>query len=174
RRSSRRSTRASRIRPCSRTSTCRCCRRSPTATPTRSGSSQASSRRRSARCGAHCHRPVAIRGLTRRAARASPRRSGSDTPRTVARLPAGTVSFLFSDIEGSTRLLQQLGDAWGDVLAQHRRLLREAVATTEGREVDNQGDAFFFVFGRARDATAAATAGQRALVEHAWPENAEV
>jgi class 3 adenylate cyclase len=92
----------------------------------------------------------------------------------VATLPAGTVSFLFSDIEGSTRLLQQLGDAWGGVLAQHRRLLREAVATTEGREVDNQGDAFFFVFGRARDATAAATAGQRALVEHAWPENAEI
>ena len=92
----------------------------------------------------------------------------------MATLPAGTVSFLFSDIEGSTRLLQQLGDAWGAVLAQHRRLLREAVATTEGREVDNQGDAFFFVFGRARDATAAATAGQRALVEHAWPENAQV
>jgi class 3 adenylate cyclase len=92
----------------------------------------------------------------------------------VVVLPAGTVSFLFSDIEGSTRLLQQLGDAWGHVLSEHRRLLREAVTATEGREVDNQGDAFFFVFGRARDATAAAAAGQRALAEHDWPQQAEI
>jgi class 3 adenylate cyclase len=89
-------------------------------------------------------------------------------------LPAGTVSFLFSDIEGSTRLLQRLGEAWGHVLSEHRRLLREAVRATDGREVDNQGDAFFFVFGRARDATAAAAAGQRALAGHAWPEQAEI
>jgi predicted ATPase/class 3 adenylate cyclase len=78
-------------------------------------------------------------------------------------LPSGTVTFLFTDIEGSTRLLHELGDAYADVLAEHRRLLRDAVAPHGGVEVDTQGDAFFFAFARARDAAAAAAAAQEAL-----------
>src|SRR6266571_6562874 len=78
-------------------------------------------------------------------------------------LPSGTVTFLFTDIEGSTRLLHELGDAYADVLAEHRRLLRDAVAPHGGVEIDTQGDAFFFAFARARDAAAAAAAAQEAL-----------
>jgi class 3 adenylate cyclase len=60
--------------------------------------------------------------------------------------PTGTVSLLFTDIDGSTRLLQRLGDRYGDALAQHRRLVREAIASYRGQEVDNQGDAIFAAF----------------------------
>jgi predicted ATPase len=80
-----------------------------------------------------------------------------------AELPTGTVTFLFTDIEGSTRLLQELGDGYGDALAEHRRALREAWERHEGVEVDTQGDAFFVAFARATDAVAAAADGQRAL-----------
>ena len=79
----------------------------------------------------------------------------------VSVLPGGTVTFLFTDIEGSTRLLQELGDAYADVVSDHRRLLREAFAAAGGSEVDTQGDAFFYSFPRARDAVAGAVAGQR-------------
>jgi class 3 adenylate cyclase len=82
----------------------------------------------------------------------------------VAELPVGTVTFLFTDIEGSTQLLKQLRDGYGDVLAEHHRLLREAFEAAGGQEIDTEGDAFFFAFRRARDAVAAAVAGQRALV----------
>src|SRR5438093_1081778 len=78
-------------------------------------------------------------------------------------LPTGTVTFLFTDIEGSTRLLHELGDAYADALAEHRRVLREAFARHGGVEVDTQGDAFFVAFARAKDAVAAAAEGQRAL-----------
>ncbi|TMM17958.1 MAG: adenylate/guanylate cyclase domain-containing protein [Actinobacteria bacterium] len=78
-------------------------------------------------------------------------------------LPAGTVTFLFTDIEGSTRLLHELGDAYADALAEHRRLLREAFARHGGVEVDTQGDAFFVAFARATDALAAAEDARRAL-----------
>ncbi len=71
-------------------------------------------------------------------------------------LPTGTVTFLFTDIEGSTRLLRELGDGYAEVLAEHRRALREAWGRHEGVEVDTQGDAFFVAFGRASDAVAAA------------------
>ena len=87
--------------------------------------------------------------------------------------PRGTVTFLFTDVEGSTRLLEQLRDSYGSVLAEHQRLLREAFAAHGGEEVDTQGDAFFYVFSRARDAAAAAADGQRALAAHEWPEGAE-
>ena len=80
-------------------------------------------------------------------------------------LPTGTVTFLFSDIEGSTRLLHELGDRYADLLGEHRRKLRSAFARHGGVEVDTQGDAFFVVFSRATDAVAAATDGQRALSE---------
>jgi class 3 adenylate cyclase len=85
--------------------------------------------------------------------------------------PTGTVSLLFTDIEGSTRLLQRLGDRYGDALAQHRRLLREAIARYRGQEVDNQGDAIFAAFPTARDAVAAAVAAQRSPARHGWPED---
>jgi YVTN family beta-propeller protein len=91
----------------------------------------------------------------------------------VAERPRGTVTFLFTDVEGSTRLLKQLRDRYGAVLAEHQRLLRDAFAAHGGEEVDTQGDAFFYVFSRARDAAAAAADGQRALASHDWPEGAE-
>jgi class 3 adenylate cyclase len=89
-------------------------------------------------------------------------------------LPGGTVTFLFTDIEGSTRLLQELGDDYGQVLSDQRRILRGAFEAAAGREVDTQGDAFFFSFPRAKDAVRAAVEGQRALSEHEWPRGAEV
>jgi class 3 adenylate cyclase len=92
----------------------------------------------------------------------------------MALLPGGTVTFLFTDIEGSTRLLQQLGDAYGDVVRDHRQLLREHLGVKGGTEVDTQGDAFFYSFPRAKDGVAGAVAAQRALAEHEWPDGAEV
>ena len=80
-------------------------------------------------------------------------------------LPTGTVTLLFTDIEASTRLLHELGDAYAGALMQHRRVLRDAFARHGGVEVDTQGDAFFFAFARASDALAAAAAGQQALAE---------
>jgi len=92
----------------------------------------------------------------------------------MASLPGGTVTFLFTDIEGSTRLLQELGDEYGDVVRDHRLLLREHLGAKGGTEVDTQGDAFFYSFPRARDAVAGAVAAQRALGAHDWPDGAEV
>jgi class 3 adenylate cyclase len=92
----------------------------------------------------------------------------------MAALPGGTVTFLFTDVEGSTRLLQELGDAYGEVVRDHRRLLREHLGAKGGTEVDTQGDAFFYSFPRARDAVAGAVASQRALAEHEWPGGAQV
>ena len=89
-------------------------------------------------------------------------------------LPGGTVTFLFTDIEGSTRLLQELGDDYGQVLADQRRILRDVFQAAEGREVDTQGDAFFFSFPRAKDAVRAAVEGQRKLSDHEWPREAQV
>src|SRR5262245_59137711 len=78
-------------------------------------------------------------------------------------LPTGVVTLLFTDVEGSTRLLQELGDSYGDALQEHRRRLREAFAEHNGIEVDTQGDAFFVAFARASNAVAAAAESQRAL-----------
>ena len=89
-------------------------------------------------------------------------------------LPVGTVTFLFTDIEGSTRLLKQLGERYGDVLGEHQRILRDAAERCEGREVDNQGDSFFFAFARAKSALAAAVIAQRELAEHQWPDGVQV
>ena len=87
----------------------------------------------------------------------------ADNPGTMRDLPSGTVTFLFTDIEGSTRLLHELGDAYAEALVEHRRLLREAFSRHGGVEVDTQGDAFFVAFARAGDALAAAREAQRAL-----------
>jgi class 3 adenylate cyclase len=92
----------------------------------------------------------------------------------MASLPTGTVTFLFTDIEGSTRLLQELGDRYTDILEEHRRLLRAAFRERGGEEVDNQGDAFFFAFQRAKDAVAAAVAAQRAIRRAPWPEGVTI
>jgi class 3 adenylate cyclase len=89
-------------------------------------------------------------------------------------LSAGTVTFLFTDIEGSTRLLRQLRDDYGKALADHQRLLRAAFARAGGEEIDTQGDSFFVAFRRARDAVAAAVEAQRSLAGHTWPRGVEV
>ncbi len=89
-------------------------------------------------------------------------------------LPTGAVTLLFTDIEGSTRLLQQLGDRYADVLRECRHLLRVAFQQGHGYEVDTQGDAFFVVFERAFDAIASAIAAQRALFTTPWPDDAQV
>ena len=78
-------------------------------------------------------------------------------------LPRGTVTFLFTDIEGSTRLLHAHGDRYAELLSDHRRRLRETFARHGGIEVDTQGDAFFVAFARASDAVTAASDGQAAL-----------
>lgn len=89
-------------------------------------------------------------------------------------LPIGTVTFLFTDIEGSTALLKRLGERYGDVLADHRRILREAAELHDGREIDTQGDSFFFAFARANAALGTAVTAQRVLAQHAWPEDGQV
>ena len=89
-------------------------------------------------------------------------------------LPTGTVTFLFTDIEGSTRLLKQLGSNYEEALTDHQRLLRASFELHHGREVDTQGDSFFVAFSRAGDAVASAIATQRALETHEWPDGARV
>jgi class 3 adenylate cyclase len=90
-------------------------------------------------------------------------------------LPSGTVTFVFSDIAGSTALLKQLGDVeYGQLLAVHRRLVREIFAAHEGQEIDTQGDAFFYSFVRARQAVAAAVEVTRAHAKGTWPGGVEV
>src|SRR4051794_36673251 len=85
-------------------------------------------------------------------------------------VPHGTVTFVFTDIEGSTALLKQLGEGYGGVVAEHRRIIREEFGRRSGVEMDTQGDAFFFSFARARDAVAAAVATQKVLASSSWPE----
>ncbi len=92
----------------------------------------------------------------------------------MSSLPAGTVTFLFSDIEGSTRLLQELGDDYAKVVDDHRRIMRGVMEGRGGTEIDTQGDAFFFSFTRAKDAADAAVEAQRALASHEWPLGAQV
>jgi predicted ATPase/class 3 adenylate cyclase len=89
-------------------------------------------------------------------------------------LPTGTVTLLFTDIEGSTRLLQQVGERYTDLLDATRRLMREAFDQWHGHEVDTQGDAFFVAFARATDALAAAVAVQRALFSAVRPDGRQV
>ena len=89
-------------------------------------------------------------------------------------LPMGTVTLLFTGMEGSTRLLQQVGERYTDLLEEHRQLLRAAFGQWNGNVVDTQGDAFFVAFARATDAVAAAVAAQRALASHVWPEGVVV
>jgi YVTN family beta-propeller protein len=89
--------------------------------------------------------------------------------RAPAPVPTGTVTFLFTDIEGSTRLLNELGDAYGSLLEQQYRLLRAAFDEHGGQEIESQGDAFMFAFRRARDAVHAAVEAERAFAAAEWP-----
>jgi len=89
-------------------------------------------------------------------------------------LPTGTVSFLFTDVEGSTRLVRRLGDAYGGVLADVRRLIRTATSESGGHEIDAHGDELFVVFQHTANAVEAALAAQRALRAHDWPEDVHV
>jgi class 3 adenylate cyclase len=88
----------------------------------------------------------------------------------MAKLPSGTVTLLFTDVDRSTELVKRLLDRYGTVLATHRDVLRAAFAEHGGIEVDTQGDAFFVAFGHARSAVEAAVTAQRALAECPWPD----
>jgi DNA-binding NarL/FixJ family response regulator/class 3 adenylate cyclase len=89
-------------------------------------------------------------------------------------LPTGTVTFLFTDVEGSTALLRRLKDGFADVLAQHEALLRGAAEAVGGQEFGTQGDAVFFVFRNPKDAVVAAVEGRRALEAAEWPEGVQL
>ncbi len=85
-----------------------------------------------------------------------------------------TLTFLFTDIEGSTALLQRLGDTYAEVLTAHHGLIRTGLAAHGGREIDTQGDAFFAVFSSPRACVAAAIEMQRALGSYPWPDGEAV
>jgi DNA-binding NarL/FixJ family response regulator/class 3 adenylate cyclase len=89
-------------------------------------------------------------------------------------METSTVTFLFSDVEGSTALLRKLRDGYLDVMAKHEELMRAAWAEGSGRELNTDGDSFFVAFARPRQAVDAAVAAQRALGEHAWPNDVDL
>lgn len=92
----------------------------------------------------------------------------------MSHLPTGTVTFLFTDIEGSTRLVQEQRERYPQVLSDCAQLIRRAVRSCDGREVDARGDSLFIAFARARDAVTAAVEAQQAIAAHSWPERATV
>jgi DNA-binding NarL/FixJ family response regulator/class 3 adenylate cyclase len=92
----------------------------------------------------------------------------------MPQLPTGTVTFLFSDVEGSTELVRRLRDRYADVMADHERLLRSAFQGAGGHEINTQGDSFFIAFRKPKDAVGAALEAQRALASHPWPEETEM
>jgi predicted ATPase/class 3 adenylate cyclase len=96
------------------------------------------------------------------------------SPSTVKSLPTGTVTFLFTDIEGSTRLVQALGEGWVAVLEDHNRLVGRAIEGHGGVVVKTEGDSFFAVFPSAADALSASLDAQRALMGHDWPSSGVV
>ncbi len=106
--------------------------------------------------------------------RSTPPQESAHWPSSDRDRPTGTMTLLFTDIEGSTRLLQRLGKQYAEVLPACRHLLRVVFQQQHGHEVDTQGDAFFVVFAHATDAVAAAVAAQRALFNHCWPEGVAV
>ena len=92
------------------------------------------------------------------------------SPAESRELPRGTVTLLFSDVEGSTSALKRLGGHYGAALDVHAQILEEAVTAASGVVVDTQGDSFFAVFARARDAVSAAVEAQRGLAGADWPD----
>src|SRR6266540_2128306 len=119
-----------------------------------------------------------LRRLERAILEQDPSLAGALPPATPAPaapvVPTGTVTFLFTDIEGSTKLVQRLRDDYGALLEQHHRLVRGVFEEHAGEEIDNQGDAFFFAFRRARDAVRGAVEAQKALAGASWPQDATV
>jgi class 3 adenylate cyclase len=95
-------------------------------------------------------------------------------PDESASLPRGTVTFLFTDIEGSTELLRALGTGYGNVRAEHGRLIEDSCSANAGHVIDTQGDAYFAAFDRAADAVAAAVDVQRKLAAVDWPEGMQL
>src|SRR5918912_4168001 len=89
-------------------------------------------------------------------------------------LPTGTVTLLFTDVEGSTALLHALGDDYDELLAEHNRVVRETSQRFDGHVVDTQGDAFLVAFPTAAGAVAAATEIQHSIAAHEWPRGADV
>jgi predicted ATPase/class 3 adenylate cyclase len=92
----------------------------------------------------------------------------------MGELPSGTITLLFSDIEGSTLLLNRLGTHWAEALSAQRSILRSCFATHGGHEMGTEGDSFFVVFASAHAALAAALEGQSRLQAHPWPDNVPV
>jgi class 3 adenylate cyclase/CheY-like chemotaxis protein len=89
-------------------------------------------------------------------------------------LPTGTVTFLFTDLEGSTGIALRMGDLWQEILMEHRRVVRSAVESSAGSEIHCRGDEFFVAFDDATAAAVAAVSAQRGIAEHPWPEGAEL
>jgi DNA-binding NarL/FixJ family response regulator/class 3 adenylate cyclase len=92
----------------------------------------------------------------------------------VPELPDGTVTLVFTDVEGSTQLVQRLGDRYAHVLDDHRRLFREAVEQNNGVIIDERGDEFFVVFSDGKAAADAAVAAQKAFAAHEWPSDVQL
>jgi len=92
----------------------------------------------------------------------------------VTDLPTGTVTFMFTDVEGSTRLAQELAAAWPPLLERHREIARAAWQANDGIEIGTEGDSFFVVFTMAGNAVSAAAAVQRGLAAEDWPDGAEI
>ena len=93
---------------------------------------------------------------------------------TAPPLPSGLVTFVLTDIEGSTKMFRRLGDAYPPVLDMHNALLREQWTAHHGAEVKTVGDAFIVAFASASDARSAAVGAQRAMADHPWPSDAVV
>ncbi len=87
---------------------------------------------------------------------------------------SGTVTLVFTDIDGSTRLLDQLGDAYATLLSDHHRLVAAAMEAQGGERVDAAGDGLFFSFPTAKGALVACIEAQRAIAGHQWPQEADV
>ena len=92
----------------------------------------------------------------------------------MGELPSGTITMLFSDIEGSTALLHRLGERYGEALSAQRGLIRAAIASWHGHEMGTEGDSFYVVFESAADAVSCCLAAQHALAGHDWPDGAAV
>ncbi len=105
--------------------------------------------------------------------RRRPLRAGGDN-RGMGKLPTGTITMLFSDIEGSTKLLSRLGDKYGEALSAQRAMLRSAISACHGHEMGTEGDSFFVVFGSAAEAVRCCVTAQRALYRYHWPGGAAV
>ena len=143
--------------------------------PRTSSSRPVACRRCSASCSGTARPPQPIDvGVGPRRRPLLPAVRGRVTLRAMVEPPTGAVTFLFTDIEGSTRLVKQLRANYSGVLADHQRLLREAFDAHRGYEVDTQGDSFFVAFASARDALLAAVEGQRELVSHDWPGGVQI